>query len=119
MISLVEASDRLAQALIEGDDVAAEAAGNDVEGCIDASDEAQLSAAVAAVAERLAGVSLSDGHDAVLLAASLVEHGGSPAPLVRVIEPRIIEYLTIAAGFPGMWELASYGAELPDPMMWT
>ena len=78
-------------------------------------DRFELAEAVEAVAGRLDDAGLADGQQAALIGAMLVEHGAPAAPLVRVVEPKVTGGMEWAANFPRGWDLASYGAALPDP----
>jgi hypothetical protein len=115
VISLEDTTDRLVDYLIRHNGKAADVAYREFEAQLPTAAPADRDAALAAVARRLETASLGDGSQAALIGAMLVEHGAPAAPLMRAIEPKVIDALLWAANFPHGWDLASYGADLPDP----
>jgi len=113
--TFAEVCARVVDHLIRHDEEAFDVAYAEFESRLPDADRLELTEAVEAVAGRLDDVGLADGQQAALIGAMLVEHGAPAAPLVRVAEPKVTGGMQWALNFPRGWDLASYGAALPDP----
>ena len=115
MTNLDDICTRFAAHLLNDDLDAAESAYAEFNARLPESDPAELAAAIDVVASRLESLSLSEGQQLALIGGRLVEQGAPAVPLMRAVEPKVIDGLMWAAIFPRGWEAASYGAPLPDP----